>query len=103
MQTAWPTLFGRPDFCGLWPQTITLPHKEGAPEYTRPGQFAARLGLEYDPVFVDGSREKPLEFSVPALKLEGDVTLDRLSSRRELLSALDEATRLCSSAVNWKM
>src|SRR5947208_1791566 len=49
------------------PQAITLPHKEGAPEYTRPGQFAARLGLEYDPVFVEGTRERPHDFTDPAL------------------------------------
>src|SRR5439155_7742247 len=29
------------------PSLITLPQKPGFPEYTRPGQFAARLGLEY--------------------------------------------------------
>ena len=66
------------------PQAITLPHKEGAPEYTRPGQFAARLGLEYDPSFVDGTRERPLDFTVPALSLRGDVPAERLLARRQL-------------------
>ena len=37
------------------PSLITLPQKPGFAEYTRPGQFAARLGLEYDPVYVLGS------------------------------------------------
>src|SRR5579864_1439209 len=55
------------------PSAITLPHKEGAPEYTRPGQFAARLGIEYDPVFVEGTRAQPLDFMVPALSLPSDV------------------------------
>jgi hypothetical protein len=81
------------------PSAITLPHKEGAPEYTRPGQFAARLGLEFDPVFVEASREKPLEFAVPALKLEGGVTVDRLTSRQELLAALDRATRVAERSL----
>src|SRR5262245_26861610 len=76
------------------PSAITLPHKEGAPEYTRPGQFAARLGIEYDPVFVDGTRERPMDFSVPALRLRGDVTPDRMDDRRRLLRALDDAHRL---------
>src|SRR5262249_17804184 len=76
------------------PQAITLPHKEGAPEYTRPGQFGARLGLEYDPVFVEGSRENPLGFSAPAVSLRGDVGVDRLLARRGLLAALDDAQRL---------
>jgi hypothetical protein len=76
------------------PQAITLPHKEGAPEYTRPGQFGARLGLEYDPVFVDGTRERPLDFTVPALTLRGDVSAQRLLDRRQLLGAIDAAQGL---------
>ena len=73
------------------PSAITLPHKEGAPEYTRPGQFAARLGIAYDPVFVEGTRERPLDFAVPALSLRGDVPADRMTARRALLDALDTA------------
>ena len=93
----WPAMsavvaYKRPPHASL-PQTITLPHKEDAPEYTRPGQFAARLGLEYDPVFVDGTRERPLDFAVPALSLQGDVPADRLADRRGLLAALDAAQR----------
>jgi uncharacterized protein (DUF1501 family) len=81
------------------PSAITLPHKEGAPEYTRPGQFAARLGIEYDPVFVEGTRERPLDFSVPALSLQGDVSGDRLLDRRGLLRALDNAQRLAEHSL----
>jgi uncharacterized protein (DUF1501 family) len=73
------------------PSAITLPQKEGAPEYTRPGQFAARLGIESDPVFVDGTRERPLDFAVPALTLSGDIPADRLLDRHVLLQALDGA------------
>lgn len=75
------------------PNAITLPHKEGAPEFTRPGQFAARLGIAYDPMFVEGTRERPLEFTVPALSLRGDVTADRMLARRHLLRTVDEARR----------
>ena len=75
------------------PNTITLPHKEGAPDYTRPGQFAARLGIAYDPVFVEGTRERPLDFAVPALSLRGDITADQMIARRGLLHALDDARR----------
>ena len=75
------------------PNAITLPHKEGAPEYTRPGQFAARLGIEYDPLFVDGSREHPLDFTVPALALQGDVTPEQMTSRTQLLAAIDRSVR----------
>lgn len=95
--TDWPTMGSvvaakRPAHPSL-PSTITLPQKEGAPEFTRPGQFAARLGLEYDPLFVDGSREKPMDFAVPALQLQGDVTVEQLLAKGELLSVIDGAQR----------
>ncbi len=96
--TDWPSMASvvalkRPPHPQL-PSAITLPHKEGAPEYTRPGQFAARLGIEYDPVFVEGTRERPLDFSVPALSLQGDVSAERMLDRCGLLHALDDAQRL---------
>ena len=95
--TDWPSMASvvarkRPPHPHL-PSAITLPGKEGAPEYTRPGQFAARLGIEYDPVFVDGTRAKPLDFAAPALTLSGDVSADRLLDRRSLLGAIEAAHR----------
>ncbi len=42
-----------PDF----PNAITLPHMPSKAPYTRPGQFAARLGIQYDPLYVQGSNE----------------------------------------------
>lgn len=96
--TDWPSMssvvgFKRPPHPYL-PATIALPQKEGAPQYTRPGQFAARLGLEYDPIFVDGTRDRPLDFNVPALALQGDLSAERMQDRRLLLKALDDAQRL---------
>jgi uncharacterized protein (DUF1501 family) len=75
------------------PSAITLPHKEGVPEYTRPGQFAARLGIAHDPVFLEGTRERPLDFAVPVLSLRGDVSPQRFLDRRSLLQTLDAARR----------
>lgn len=75
------------------PNAITLPHKPSKAPYTRPGQFAARLGLEHDPLYVHGSVEEPLKFQAPALVLEGDATPDRLLARRELLTTIDSARR----------
>jgi hypothetical protein len=75
------------------PSLISLPQKPGFPEYTRPGQFAARLGLEYDASYVYGNRDKPLEFVTPTLTLQGDVDAARLQSRRHLLATLDAAER----------
>lgn len=75
------------------PNAITLPQKEGAPTYTRPGQFAARLGLEYDPLYVDGNADQPLKFQAPALNLEGKMTAERLQQKHALLRELDDAKR----------
>jgi hypothetical protein len=95
--TDWPsmasvTALKRPPHPNL-PSAIALPQKEDAPQYTRPGQFSARLGIEYDPVFVDGSRERPLDFQVPALSLRGDISAEQLLDRKRLLQTLDDAHR----------
>ncbi len=73
------------------PQTVTLPKMPGHPTHTRPGQFAARLGVVHNPVYVYGQLEKPLDFTVPALSLHHDITRSRLSARRSLLHSLDQA------------
>lgn len=75
------------------PSAITLPHKPSKAPYTRPGQFAARLGTEYDPLYVNGSHDNPLKFHAPALVLEGDVSAGRLTQRHELLRGIDAARR----------
>jgi len=75
------------------PQSITLPSKPGAPEYTRPGQFAARLGVEHDPLYVLGDAEDPMKFAAPAIELMGDISVDRLHARRELLDELNRTER----------
>jgi uncharacterized protein (DUF1501 family) len=79
------------------PSLITLPQKPGAPRYTRPGQFAARLGNEYDPVYLLGTLDRPDQFAAPVLSLEGDVSPDRLANRRVLLHALDGMVRNAES------
>ena len=75
------------------PNAITLPHMPSRKPYTRPGQFAARLGVQHDPLYLDGSVDEPLEFRAPALTLHGDVTVERLVQRGMLLRKLDEARR----------
>jgi hypothetical protein len=72
---------------------ITLPHMPSRKPYTRPGQFAARLGLEYDPLYLQGDRENPLSFQAPSLVLEKDVNQKRLANRRSLLDTVDNARR----------
>lgn len=75
------------------PGTITLPQKPGFPEYTRPGQFAGMLGAIQDPLYLYGSREKPLEFQAPAVTLHGTLDPARLSGRRSLAGAMDTLKR----------
>ena len=66
---------------GGLPNTVTLPHMPSRLPYTRPGQFAARLGVEHDPLYVLGSLNEPLKFEAPALVLAGDVNTARPTSR----------------------
>jgi hypothetical protein len=73
------------------PNAITLPQKPSKAPYTRPGQFAARLGVEYDPLYLQGNIDRPLEFRAPSLTLSGDVTAARLSDRLSMRRALDAA------------
>src|SRR5947208_1746650 len=82
------------------PSAITLPHREGAPAYTRPGQGAGRLGVECEPVIVEGTRERPLDFAAPALSLRGDLSGERLRARRTLLKAFDDAQRKADGAAS---
>jgi Protein of unknown function (DUF1501) len=73
------------------PNAITLPQKPSKAPYTRPGQFAARLGVEYDPLYLQGNVDRPLEFRAPTLTLGGDVTAARLADRLSMRKALDDA------------
>jgi len=82
----------RPDHPTL-PNAITLPHKPSKAPYTRPGQFAGRLGVQYNPLYVQGSHATPCEFTLPSLTLQGDISVDRFSSRGELLRELDTTRR----------
>lgn len=75
------------------PNAVTLPHMPSRKPYTRPGQFAARLGVEHDPLYLEGSPEEPLKFHAPALLLDGDISPRRLTDRRQLLQSLDTAHR----------
>lgn len=82
----------RPQLAGM-PNAVTLPYKPSQAPYTRPGQFAARLGVKHDPLYVLGSRDKPTEFRAPDLVLLSDVSGRRFGMRQELLSGLDNVRR----------
>jgi len=75
------------------PQVITLPHKPSKLPYTRPGQFAGRLGIDHDPFYLYGSFDEPLKFSAPTLTMEGGIGTGRMDARRDLLRAFNDARR----------
>lgn len=75
------------------PNAITLPHKPSKLPYTRPGQFAAKLGVEHDPFYINGSLDQPLSFQAPSLVLEGDMNASRMQQRSNLLGTLDTSRK----------
>jgi hypothetical protein len=78
---------------GLLPNAISYPWTPDGPADLRAGQFAGRLGVEHDPLFLFGKVEEPLNFAAPALVLQGDLTPDDLLHRRSLLQELDQSRR----------
>lgn len=81
----------RPPHASL-PQLISLPHKPSKLPYTRPGQFAGRLGLEHDPFYLTGNFDEPLKFTAPMLSMDAGAGA-LMESRRELLRAFNDARR----------
>ena len=75
------------------PQTFTLPYRPSKPPYTRPGQFAGRLGPEHDPFFLEGNFSDPMRFTVPDLSFDA-AGAARLADRRGLLDSLDGLRRV---------
>jgi len=74
---------------------VCLPYitKEGATGPPQPGFFGGMLGRAYDPLFVLKD-PNAANFSVPELTLLADVSLDRLSARKELFGAIDQQFNL---------
>ena len=75
------------------PNAVSLPFKPSTLPYIRPGQFAARLGVEHDPMYVLADRANPMVFQAPALTLQGNVSAGRMLSRDLLLDTVDAARR----------
>jgi hypothetical protein len=71
---------------------VSLPYitKEGAGGPPQPGFFGGLLGKDRDPLFVLKDPNAP-DFSIPELALQGDVTADRLTRRRQLRQLLEGA------------
>lgn len=83
----------RPGHSGL-PSFVSLPEvistTNGA---VTPGQGGGLIGRRFDPFRIDQHPDDP-DFSIESLRLPESVGLQRLSSRRELLSQFDQVSRL---------
>ena len=75
------------------PQIVSLPYKPSRAPYTRPGQFAGRLGMEHDPFYIYGQHENPLRFTAPSLTLSDGMDRRRLAERKVFLEAANNARR----------
>jgi Protein of unknown function (DUF1501) len=74
---------------------VSLPYKtqEGAGGPLQPGFQAGFIGQKFNPFWIVSDPNVD-PFSVPNLGLVDGVTLDRMASRRELLSLVDDTRRL---------
>ena len=82
------------------PSQLWLPTRSGPDNASLPGAFAGRLGFQYDPIYVFGKHKDPLDFQVPLLTLEGNITVDRLTDRRRLLQTIDDSQRVFDRSVS---
>jgi hypothetical protein len=80
-----PNTNGMPTFVS-YPYTIA----DGS---ITPGQHASFLGKAHDPLFFTEDPNAP-DFKLPELSLPDNVSLDRLSRRREMLRLVDRQARL---------
>jgi hypothetical protein len=81
-----------PDDNGL-PSSIVLPRNiANDGEIVWPGQTAGVLGRKFDPWTINCDPSSP-DFAVPDISLPADVSGDRFTQRRALLSSLDNARR----------
>jgi hypothetical protein len=78
---------------GSLPGAISFPWIPEGPPDIRAGQFAGKLGVEHDPLYLFGSRENPLQFNAPALTMDSSMTVGRLLHRRALLGEIEQFRR----------
>lgn len=78
---------------GMLPNAISYPWVPESASDIRAGQFAGKLGIEHDPLYLTGSRDQPLKFQAPALILNSDFSAEKLGHRRTLLRELDLSRR----------
>ena len=75
------------------PNAISQPWIPEGPPDIRGGQFAGRLGIQHDPLYVLGSLETPTKFQAPALVLDASTGPKLIEQRRAVLRQLDRSRR----------
>ena len=80
------------------PNAISFPWIPEGPPDIRAGQLAGRLGVEHDPLYLQGDMDQPLRFRAPDLVLDSTTTSERLLQRRSLLAQLDHSRRQLEQA-----
>lgn len=91
-------------FSKLYPPTqpiapyVSLPYitQEGAGGPPQPGFYGGLLGKTFDPLFVTKD-PNAAGFSIPELALQNDVSVDRLSRRRDLRGSFDSGFEVRAS------
>lgn len=79
------------------PTFVAYPHTISDGSIT-PGQHASFLGKAHDPFFINQDPNSP-DFRLPELSLPENVSLERLSNRREVLRLIDRQTELLEFSV----
>lgn len=75
------------------PGAISYPWIPEGPPDIRAGQFAGKLGIEHDPLYLFANPQSPMHFQAPALTLDEQTTVEKLLNRRVLLDELGETRR----------
>jgi hypothetical protein len=77
---------------GEMPTFVAYPHVIADGSIT-PGQHASFLGKANDPLFIPQDPNSP-DFALPELSLPGNLSVERLESRREIQKLIDQQSRL---------
>ncbi|MEX0728576.1 MAG: DUF1501 domain-containing protein [Planctomycetaceae bacterium] len=76
------------------PGVVQMPALSGeVTAYINPGQFAGKLGPNYEPLMIRGVLEKPRDLAAPEFLLPAEISSGRMNGRRDLLVQLDDWQR----------
>lgn len=81
---------------GGMPSFVAYPHvlRDGS---VTPGQHASFLGKAYNPLLITQDPNSP-DFRLPELSLPGNLSLERLENRRQVMKLIDQQTELLETS-----